>query len=195
MYLKKLKIGDVELENNLILAPMAGVTDLPFRKITKKYGNPGLVCNEMVSSKAVCYEDSKTLTMLKTVDENPISMQIFGSEPESMGKAALEVSKLCDILDINMGCPAPKVVKNGDGSKLLTDLGLARTIIQEVVKNSLKPVTLKIRKGWSNENLVYKEIAKIAEEEGIKMIVVHGRTRQEFYSRKSRLAFNKRSKK
>ena len=145
----------------------------------------GLVCNEMVSSKAICYEDKKTLDMLKTENESPISMQIFGSDPESMGKAALEVSKLCDILDINMGCTAPKVVKNGDGSKLLTDLGLARTVIQEVVKNSSKPVTLKIRKGWSNENLVYKEISKIAEEEGIKMIVVHGRTRQEFYSRKS----------
>lgn len=185
MYIKKLKIGEVELQNNLILAPMAGVTDLPFRLITKKYGNPGLVCNEMVSSKAICYEDTKTLAMLRTENESPISMQIFGSEPESMGKAALEVSKLCDILDINMGCPAPKVVKNGDGSKLLTDLGLARSVIQAVVQNSLKPVTLKIRKGWSNDNLVYKEISKIAEEEGIKAIVVHGRTRQEFYSGKA----------
>ncbi|MBR2289684.1 MAG: tRNA dihydrouridine synthase DusB [Clostridia bacterium] len=180
-----MKIGEVELQNNLILAPMAGVTDLPFRLITKKYGNPGLVCNEMVSSKAICYEDTKTLAMLRTENESPISMQIFGSEPESMGKAALEVSKLCDILDINMGCPAPKVVKNGDGSKLLTDLGLARSVIQAVVQNSLKPVTLKIRKGWSNDNLVYKEISKIAEEEGIKAIVVHGRTRQEFYSGKA----------
>ncbi len=194
MYYKKLRLGEVELENNLILAPMAGVTDLAFRRITKKYGNPGLVCNEMVSSKAICYEDGKTLEMLKSENESPISMQIFGSDPESMGKAALEVSKLCDILDINMGCPAPKVVKNGDGSKLLTDLGLARTVIQEVVKNSLKPVTLKIRKGWSNENLVYKEISKIAEEEGVKAIIVHGRTRQEFYSRSSRLELNKRSK-
>lgn len=148
----------------------------------------------MVSSKAICYEDKKTLDMLRTENESPISMQIFGSEPESMGKASKEVSKLCDILDINMGCPAPKVVKNGDGSKLLTDLGLARSVIQSVVQNSLKPVTLKIRKGWSNENLVYKEISKIAEEEGIKMIIVHGRTRQEFYSRKSRLECYKRSK-
>ena len=143
----------------------------------------GLVCNEMVSSKAICYEDAKTLTMLKTINEKPISMQIFGSDPESMGKSAKEVSKLCDILDINMGCPAPKVVKNGDGSKLLMDLGLAKAVIQSVVENSSKPVTLKIRKGWSNENLVYKEISKIAEECGIKAIVVHGRTRQEFYSR------------
>ena len=173
MFLRKLKIGSIELENNLILAPMAGVTDEPFRKITKIYGNPGLVCNEMVSAKAICYEDEKTRLMLKSENEHPISMQIFGSEPESMGKAAEEVSKLCDILDINMGCPAPKVVKNGDGSKLLTDLGLAKSVIQAVVQNSSKPVSLKIRKGWSNENLVYKEISKIAEEEGIQMIVVH----------------------
>ena len=193
MYIKKLKVGDIELENNLILAPMAGVTDIPFRKITKKYGNPGLVCNEMVSSKAICYNDEKTKLMLKTENEYPISMQIFGSDPESMGIAAKEVSKLCDILDINMGCPAPKVVKNGDGSKLLTDLELARNVIRAVVQNSSKPVTLKIRKGWSNETLVYKDISKIAEEEGIKMIVVHGRTRQEFYSRESRLECNKRS--
>lgn len=185
MFLRKLKIGSIELENNLILAPMAGVTDEPFRKITKIYGNPGLVCNEMVSAKAICYEDEKTRLMLKSENEHPISMQIFGSEPESMGKAAEEVSKLCDILDINMGCPAPKVVKNGDGSKLLTDLGLAKSVIQAVVQNSSKPVSLKIRKGWSNENLVYKEISKIAEEEGIQMIVVHGRTRQEFYSGQS----------
>lgn len=161
---------------------MAGVTDLPFRKITKKYGNPGLVCNEMVSSKAICYDDYKTQLMLKTIDEKPISMQIFGSEPESMGEAAKKLCEKCDILDINMGCPAPKVVKNGDGSKLLTDLGLAKAVIQAVVKNATKPVTLKIRKGWSNENLVYKEISKIAEDEGIDAIVVHGRTRQEFYS-------------
>lgn len=178
-----MKIGNIELENNLILAPMAGVTDLPFRIITKKYGNPSLVCNEMVSSKAICYNDDKTYKMLETIDsEHPLSMQIFGSDPESMGEAARIVSQKCDILDINMGCPAPKVVKNGDGSKLLTDLPLAEKIIKEVVKNSSKPVTLKIRKGWSNENLVYKEIAKIAEDNGIVAITVHGRTRQEFYS-------------
>lgn len=182
MYIKKLKIGSVELENNLILAPMAGITDLPFRKITKKYGEPGLVCNEMVSAKAICYNDEKTKAMLKSDAENPISMQIFGSDPESMGEAAKEVSKLCDILDINMGCPAPKVVKNGDGSKLLTDLDLAKRVMQAVVENSSKPVTLKIRKGWSSENLVYKEISKIAEEVGISAIIVHGRTRGEFYS-------------
>ena len=127
MYLKKLKIGNVELENNIILAPMAGVTDLPFRKICKKYGNPGLVCNEMVSSKAIVYKDEKTLTMIKNDEEKrPISMQIFGSEPQVMGEAAKFMCDYTDILDVNMGCPAPKVVKNGDGSKLLLDLEKSR---------------------------------------------------------------------
>lgn len=183
MYLKKLKIGNLELENNIILAPMAGVTDLPFRIICKKYGNPGLVCNEMVSSKAIVYEDEKTFEMLNCEKEKrPISMQIFGSEPETMGKAACVVSKIADILDVNMGCPAPKVVKNGDGSKLLLNLELVGNIVKEVVKNSEKPVTVKIRKGWDNEHVVAVEAAKIVEEAGAAAIVVHGRTRDEFYS-------------
>lgn len=180
---KKLKIGNLELENNLILAPMAGVTDLPFRIITKKYGNPGLVCNEMVSSKAICFHDEKTLKMLNCKQEKrPISMQIFGSDPKIMGEAAKVISEIADIVDINMGCPAPKVVKNGDGSRLLLDLGLAREIIAEVVQNSTKPVTLKIRKGWDKEHIVAVELAKNAEECGISAITVHGRTRDEFYS-------------
>ncbi len=183
MYIKKLKIGNLELENNLILAPMAGVTDLPFRMICKKYGNPGLVCNEMVSSKAISYHDEKTFKMLNCQGEKrPISMQIFGSEPEIMGEAAKVISEIADIVDINMGCPAPKVVKNGDGSKLLLDLDLAKKIICQVTDNSKKPVTLKIRKGWDNEHIVAVELAKIAEENGIKAITVHGRTRDEFYS-------------
>ena len=116
MYLKKLKIGNVELENNLILAPMAGVTDLPFRKICKEFG-PGLVCTEMVSSKAIYHDDTKTKLLMNTEGEKrPISMQIFGSDEETMGYAAKYVSERADIVDINMGCPAPKVVKNGDGS-------------------------------------------------------------------------------
>ena len=183
MYLKKLKIGDVELENNIILAPMAGVTDLPFRIICKKYGNPGLVCNEMVSAKAIVYEDEKTRLMLNCKDEKkPISMQIFGSDPETMGKAAKEVSQICDILDINMGCPAPKVVKNGDGSKLLQNLDLIGKIVKEVVKNSEKPVTVKIRKGWDNDHIIAVEASRIIEEAGADAIVVHGRTREEYYS-------------
>ena len=183
MYLKKLKIGNVELENNLILAPMAGVTDLPFRVICKKYGNPGLVCNEMVSSKAITFKDEKTFKMLSCENEKrPISMQIFGSEPEIMGEAAKVISEIADIVDINMGCPAPKVVKNGDGSRILQNLDLAKQIITDVVKNSSKPVTLKMRKGWDNENIVAVELAKIAEECGVDAVVVHGRTRDEFYS-------------
>lgn len=183
MYLKKLKIGNVELENNIILAPMAGVTDLPFRKICKKYGNPGLVCNEMVSSKAIVYKDEKTLTMIKNDDEKrPISMQIFGSEPDVMGEATKFMCDYTDILDVNMGCPAPKVVKNGDGSKLLLDLDLVKKIAEEVVKNSTKPVTIKIRKGWDANHIVAVEAAKIIEAAGADAIIIHGRTRDEFYS-------------
>ena len=185
MYLKKLKIGNIELENNIILAPMAGITDLPFRKICKKYGNPGLVCNEMVSSKAIFYNDEKTLKMLSTYEEKPISMQIFGNEPEVMGIAAEFVCKYADILDINMGCPAPKVVKNGEGSKLLLNLNLVKDITKEVVKKSTKPVTVKIRKGWDSNNIIAVEAAKIIEEAGASAIIVHGRTREEYYTGKA----------
>jgi len=185
MYLKTLKIGNVELKNNLILAPMAGVTDLPFRLIVEKF-NPGLVCTEMVSSKALFYGDNKTKQLLKTDGEKrPISMQIFGSDTESMAFAAKYVSEIADIVDINMGCPAPKVVKNGDGSKLLLDLNKAEEIIKAVVANSKVPVTLKFRKGWDNEHIVACELAKIAENNGISAITIHGRTRDEFYSGKA----------
>lgn len=185
MYLKKLKIGNVELENNLILAPMAGITDLPFRSICKEYG-PGLVCTEMVSSKAIFYGDEKTKLLLNTNGEKrPISMQIFGSDEETMGFAAKEISKIADIIDINMGCPAPKVVKNGDGSKLLLDLEKAEKIIKSVVQNSEVPVTLKFRKGWNEENIVACELAQIAEKEGVSAITIHGRTREQYYSGKA----------
>ena len=185
MYLKKIKIGNVELENNLILAPMAGITNLPFRIICEKF-NPGLVCTEMASAKAMFHNDEKTKRLLNTEGEKrPISFQIFGSEEESMAYAAKNVSKMADILDINMGCPAPKVVKNGDGSKLLTDLEKAKSIMETVVKNSRVPVTVKIRKGWDLNNVVAVEVAKIAEEVGISAITVHGRTRSEFYSGKA----------
>ena len=185
MYLKKLEIGNVVLENNLILAPMAGVTDLPFRLIVEKF-NPGLVCTEMVSSKALFYGDLKTKQLLKTDGEKrPISMQIFGSDAESMAFAAKYVSEFTDIVDINMGCPAPKVVKNGDGSKLLLDLNKAEEIIKAVVANSKVPVTLKFRKVWDDEHIVACELAKIAERSGISAITIHGRTRDEFYSGKA----------
>ena len=182
-----MKIGNVELKNNLILAPMAGVTDLPFRLVTEKF-NPGLVCTEMVSSKALYYGDEKTKQLLKIDGEKrPISMQIFGSDPESMAFAARYVSEIADIVDRNMGCPAPKVVKNGDGSKLLLDLNKVEEIIKAVVANSKVPVTLKFRKGWDNEHIVACEVAKIAEKNGIAAITIHGRTRDEFYSGKADL--------
>lgn len=182
-YLKKLKIGNVELENNLILAPMAGVTNRPFRTICKEIGNPGLVCTEMASSKAMFHNDQKTKRLLNTDGEKrPISYQIFGSDVETMAFSAKYVSEFADIIDINMGCPAPKVVKNGDGSKLLLDLDKAEEIMKAVVQNSEVPVTLKIRKGWDKENIVAVEVAKIAEKSGISAITVHGRTRSEFYS-------------
>ena len=194
MYLKKLKIGNVELENNLILAPMAGVTDLPFRMICKEFG-PGLVCTEMVSSKAIFYNDSKTKLLMNTEGEKrPISMQIFGSDGETMGYAAKYVSELADIVDINMGCPAPKVVKNGDGSKLLLDIDKAEKVIKSVVKNSSKPVTLKLRKGWDLNNIVAVEFAQMAEKAGVSAITIHGRTRTEMYSGKADLEIIKKVK-
>ena len=187
MYLKKLKIGNVELENNLILAPMAGVTDLPFRIICEEF-EPGLVCTEMASSKAIFYNDEKTKKLLNTKGENsPISMQIFGSDSETMKYAAKYISEFADIVDINMGCPAPKVVKNGDGSKLLLDLEKAEEIIKAVVENAFKPVTLKYRIGWDHNNIIATQLAKIAEKAGVSAITIHGRTRTDFYSGKSDL--------
>lgn len=194
MYLRKLKIGNVELENNLILAPMAGITDLAFRTICKEFGS-AMVCTEMVSSKAIFYGDQKTKQLLNTEGEKrPISMQIFGSDVETMSYATKEISKIADIIDINMGCPAPKVVKNGDGSKLLLDLPKAKEIIEAVVKSSSVPVTVKFRKGWSSENVVACELAKIAEEAGASAITIHGRTRAEFYSGKADLDIIKKVK-
>ena len=194
MYLKKIKIGNVELENNLILAPMAGITDLPFRSICKEF-EPGLVCTEMVSSKAIFYGDDKTKLLLNTNGEKrPISMQVFGSDEKTMGYAAREISKIADIIDINMGCPAPKVVKNGDGSKLLLDLEKAEKIIKAVVENSTVPVTVKFRKGWNADNIVACELAKVAEKAGASAIIVHGRTREEYYSGKVDLDIIKKVK-
>ena len=185
MYLKKLKIGNVELRNNIILAPMAGITDLPFRLICEEYGT-GLTCTEMISSKGLYYGDGKTKLLLNTKDEKrPVAAQIFGSDIDAMGYAAKFVSDFVDIIDINMGCPAPKIVKNGDGSKLLLDLNLVKNIATTVVKASKVPVTVKIRKGWDNNNIVAVEVAKILENAGISAITVHGRTRAEYYSGKA----------
>ena len=187
MYLHNLKIGNVNLENNIFLAPMAGITDLPFRVICKEFG-PGLVFSEMVSSKAIFYGDEKTKKLMNFDGEKrPVGIQIFGSDVEAMGSAAKYASQIADILDINMGCPAPKVVKNGDGSKLLLDLNKAKEIMEVVVKNSSVPVTLKYRIGWDKEHIVATKVAKIAENAGVSAITVHGRTRSEFYSGKSDL--------
>ena len=182
-----MKIGNVELENNLILGPMAGLTDRAFRIVTKKYGC-ALVVTEMVSAKALFYDDNKTKKIMNTEGEKrPISIQIFGSDEESMAYSAKYISEnhLADIIDINMGCPAPKVVKNGDGSRLLLDLDKVGKIVKAVVDNSALPVTVKIRKGWDNEHIVAVETAKIIEENGASAITVHGRTRSEFYSGKA----------
>ena len=182
MYLKKLKIGNAELDNNILLAPMAGITDLPFRKLCKENG-AGLVETEMVSSRAIVYNDEKTLKMINTENEKrPVSMQIFGNDPDIMAESAKFLNDKADIIDINMGCPAPKVVKNGDGSKLLLDLDLVSRIVKKVVSVSSVPVTVKIRKGWDAENIVAVEAAKVIEEAGASAIVVHGRTRTQFYS-------------
>lgn len=182
MYLKPIKIGNVQLENNILLAPMAGITDLPFRVVCKDY-KVGLVCTEMASSKAIYYQDQKTQNLLNIEGEKrPIQAQIFGSDVESMKVAAQKVSQFVDLLDINMGCPAPKVVKNGDGSKLLTNLKLVEEIVTEVVKASNVPVTVKIRKGWDNNHIVALEVAKIIEKAGASAITIHGRTRTEFFS-------------
>lgn len=182
MYLHKLQIGNVELENNILLAPMAGITDLPFRILCKENG-AGLVCTEMASSKAIFYGDEKTKKLLDTTGEKrPIAVQLFGSDVEAMKKGVEYVNDIADIIDINMGCPAPKVVKNGDGSRLLLDLDLAEEIVRELVKVSKCPVTVKIRKGWNDKNIVAVDVAKRIEKAGASMITIHGRTREEFYS-------------
>lgn len=182
MFIKELKIGDVKLNNNIILAPMAGITDRSFRMVCEKF-NPGLVCTEMISTKGLFYNDAKTKQLLDMRDEKrPIAVQIFGSDVQSMAYAAKYVSNYADIIDINMGCPAPKVVKNGDGSKLLLNLLLAEDIIKAVVLNSSVPVTVKFRKGWDNDNIVAIQIAQIAERAGASAVTIHGRTRSEFYS-------------
>ena len=185
MYVKKLKIGNVELKNNILLAPMAGITDLPFRLICEKYG-AGLTCTEMISSKGLYYNDAKTKLLLNIEgEERPVAAQIFGNDLEAMAYASDYVSKLVDIVDVNMGCPAPKIVKNGDGSKLLLNLDLLEKVATTVVKNAKAPVTAKIRKGWDSNHIVAVEVAKILEKAGVSAITVHGRTREEYYSGKA----------
>ncbi len=182
MYIKKLKIGNVELRNNILLAPMAGITDLPFRLLCEKMG-AGLTCTEMISSKGIFYNDEKTKLLLNTKGElRPVAAQIFGSDIDAISYAAEYISNFVDIVDINLGCPAPKIVKNGDGSKLLLDLKRVEEIAKSAVSASKVPVTAKIRKGWDASTVVATEVAQILESAGISAITIHGRTREEFYS-------------
>jgi tRNA-dihydrouridine synthase B len=180
-----MKIGSVELKNNVFLAPMAGVTDLSFRVICKEMG-VGLLFTEMVSIKGLYYGDEKTREIMRIEDEEkPTVLQIFGSDPEIFKHVIdekLNSNQDFEILDINMGCPAPKIVKNGDGSALMKDPERVREIVKTAVRSSNKPVTIKIRKGWDDDQVNAVEIAKIIESEGAAAVTVHGRTREEFYS-------------
>ncbi|MGN0342175.1 MAG: tRNA dihydrouridine synthase DusB [Roseburia sp.] len=182
----KLTIGTVELENNLILAPMAGVTDLPFRVLCKEQG-AGLICMEMVSAKGILYNNKNTEQLL-TIDEreHPVSLQLFGSDPEIMSQMAKRIEdRPFDILDINMGCPVPKIVNNGDGSALMKNPLLAGQIIEKTVRAISKPVTVKIRKGFDEAHVNAVEMAHIAEESGASAVAVHGRTREQYYAGKA----------
>lgn len=181
-----LQIGNVTLENNLILAPMAGVTDLPFRLLCKEKG-AGLLCMEMVSAKAILYKNKNTQALLE-IDprENPVSLQLFGSDPDIISQIAHEIEdRPFDILDINMGCPVPKIVNNGEGSALMKNPRLAGEIIEKTVKAIKKPVTVKIRKGFDDEHVNAVEMARVAQESGAAAVAVHGRTREQFYSGKA----------
>ena len=177
-----MKIGNLSIENNVFLAPMAGVTDLPFRKLCIKYGC-GFVYSEMVSAKGIYYKDKKTKDLMVLDDgEKPAAIQIFGSDPKIMGSVVSEVESFgCAIIDINMGCPTPKIVNNGDGSALLKDLKLAGKVVKSVVDSAAVPVTVKIRKGWDENSINAVEAAKVIEANGAAAIAVHGRTREQFY--------------
>jgi len=182
MYIKPLKIGNLEIKNNVFLAPMAGVTDMAFRSICKEFG-VGMIYTEMASSKAIHYGSEKTENIYEILDEErPVGIQIFGHEPEIMAETAEKLSDIADVIDINMGCPAPKIVKNGEGSALMKDLKLAEDIIKKVVKASKVPVTVKFRKGWDDNSVNAVELAKIAESAGAKLVTIHGRTREQMYS-------------
>lgn len=188
-YIKELKISDVYLKNNVFLGPMAGVTDIPFRKICRKFV-PGLTFTEMASSKAMEYDNKKTEKLLEIIPgERPSVVQIFGSNKDVIKNTILKLNENedIDIININMGCPAPKLVKNGDGAGLLLNLKNVEEIIKEAVKVSKKPITIKTRKGFDDNKITAIEVAKICEEYGVEQIIVHGRTREEYYSGNSDL--------
>lgn len=178
-----LKIGNVTLENNLILAPMAGVTDLPFRLLCKEQG-AGLICTEMISAKAIYFKNKNTENLMEIDErERPVSLQLFGSDPDLMAEIARQIEpRNFDILDINMGCPVPKVVNNGEGSALMKNPRLVHEIVSKVSKAIEKPLTIKIRKGFTEDCVNAVEIAKIAEDAGAAAVAVHGRTREQYYA-------------
>lgn len=178
-----MRIGNVTLDNNVILAPMAGVTDLPFRLLCKEQG-AGLLCMEMVSAKAIYYRNKNTETLMDIDErERPVSLQLFGSDADIMSEMAKKIEERpFDILDINMGCPVPKVAGNGEGSALMKNPELVREIVSKVVKAIEKPVTVKIRKGFDDAHVNAVEIAKIIEDCGAAAVAVHGRTREQYYS-------------
>ncbi|NYB75985.1 tRNA dihydrouridine synthase DusB [Sedimentibacter hydroxybenzoicus DSM 7310] len=184
----KLKIGNIELDERVVLAPMAGVTDITYRTICKEMG-AGLVCTEMVSAKGLYYNDIKTNRLMKINENNrPVSLQIFGSDPDVMAYVVekhINERKDIDIIDVNMGCPTPKIVKNGDGSALMKTPELAGSIINKIKKVSNKPVTAKIRAGWDSRSINAAEVAQNLEYNGVDLIAVHGRTREQFYTGKS----------
>lgn len=178
-----MRIGNVILDNTIILAPMAGVTDLPFRLLCKEQG-AGMVCTEMVSAKAISFHNKNTESLLEiSPAEHPVSLQLFGSDPDIMSEMASYIEERpFDILDINMGCPVPKVTRNGEGSALMRNPKLAGEIIRKTARAIKKPVTVKIRKGFTPQEVNAVEIAKIAEDAGAAAVAVHGRTREQYYS-------------
>lgn len=181
-----MKIGNVDLHNGIMLAPMAGVTDLPFRLLCARKG-ADMVCMEMVSAKAITYNNKNTHFLLQIDEkERPVSLQIFGREPETMAEAVKKIQdRKYDVLDVNMGCPVPKIVGNGEGSALMLEPKLAGQIIEALVKVSDKPVTVKIRKGFDKDHINAVEMAHVAEESGASAVAVHGRTREQFYEGKA----------
>lgn len=184
-YIKEIKIGNVVVPNNVFLAPMAGVTDLAFRYICHKYGGVFYAPTEMVSAKGLVYKDKKTHKIMDMYEgENPKVVQIFGSEPEVLKQVVerLNESDNVDIIDINMGCPAPKIVKNGDGSKLLENLDKVEEIVREVMSVAKKPVTIKTRKGYYKSKPTAVEVARICEKHGVSAICIHGRSKEDYYA-------------
>lgn len=196
-YIKEIKIGDIKVKNNVFLAPMAGVTDMPFRYICNKYGKVDYMPTEMVSTKGLIYKDFKTHKIMDMFDyENPKVVQIFGSDIEIIKEVVLRLNenKNVDIIDFNMGCPAPKVVKNGDGSELLKDLNKVEEIIKVLTTYSKKPVTIKTRTGLTDDEITVYEVAKLCEKYNVAALTVHGRTKKQAYTGSANLEIIKKVK-